>query len=188
MSAYKDAFLLTSTDCRARLTAAADLLAESKAVVVLDNTVAFRPDADKILCEVIASGSLAPEEQIEAAKCLLRASTLGSLISQEHTSGSWLTTTGPARWSCGGRANEPVDQAPHHDVLLRPPGFWKKRKIRAAAPTTNPGEHFLEKKEKNTPVRILQRPSKQSSRNHLVLHTYGYEQHEFLRLSPLTSP
>ena len=67
MSAYKDALRLSSTERGARLTAAAELLAERKAVVVLDNTLALRPDAHRILCEVIASDGIAPEEQVEMA-------------------------------------------------------------------------------------------------------------------------
>ena len=84
MSAYKDSLRLSSTECGARLAAAAELLAERKAVVVLDNTLALRPDADRILCEVIASDGIPPEEQVEAAKRLLQASTLGSMINQER--------------------------------------------------------------------------------------------------------
>ena len=66
------------------MTAAAELLAERKAVVVLDNTLALRPDAHRILCEVIASDGIAPEEQVEMAKRLLQASTLGSVVSQDR--------------------------------------------------------------------------------------------------------
>ena len=80
MSAFKDALHLTSVEQGRRLQLAAELLADGRAVVVLDNTIALRPGADKILCEVISAGSVAPETQVENGKRLLQASTLGDLV------------------------------------------------------------------------------------------------------------
>ena len=59
---------------------AAELVAEGRAVVVLDGIIALCPGSDNILCEVISSGNIAPQAQAESAKRLLRASTLGGLV------------------------------------------------------------------------------------------------------------
>ena len=63
MSAYKDALHSSSAEQGPRLQLAAEVLAEGSAVVVLDGTIALRPDSDKILCEVTSSGSIAPQAQ-----------------------------------------------------------------------------------------------------------------------------
>ena len=84
MSAYKHALHLSSTERGPRLQLAAELLAEGRVVVVLDDALALRPDSDKILCEVISSGSAAHQTQVESAKRLLHASTLGSLVNSQR--------------------------------------------------------------------------------------------------------
>jgi hypothetical protein len=76
MSAYKHALHLSSTERGPKLQLATELLAEGKEVVVLDGTLALRPEADKILCEVISAGSVAcflrtRRGQARAACCLL---------------------------------------------------------------------------------------------------------------------
>jgi len=80
MSAYKDALHISSAERGARLQLAVTLLAGQGPVVVLDDLLALRPDRDAILCEVIASGSLAPQAQVQNAKRLLQFSTLGGSI------------------------------------------------------------------------------------------------------------
>jgi hypothetical protein len=59
---------------------AAEILAEGRAVVVLDGCLALRADSGRILCEVISSESVAPQVQVQTAKRLLQASTLGPLV------------------------------------------------------------------------------------------------------------
>jgi hypothetical protein len=88
MSAYKNALHLFSAEQGPRLQLAAEMLAEKRAVVVLDGALALRPDSGKILCEVISSGSIAPQTQAEEAKRLLRASTFGSFVDWDRC--QWL--------------------------------------------------------------------------------------------------
>ena len=88
MSAYKHALHLSSAEQGPRLQLAAEVLAERRAVVVLDDALALRPDSDKILCEVISSGSVAHQAQVEAAKRLLQESTLGRMMDRERC--QWL--------------------------------------------------------------------------------------------------
>ena len=80
MSAYRDALHISSAENGARLQLAIELLASHGSVVVLDELLALRPDRDTILCEVIASGNLAPQAQVQNAKRLLESSPLGSSI------------------------------------------------------------------------------------------------------------
>ena len=84
MSAYKHALHLSSTERGPRLQLAAELLAEGREVVVLDGVLALRPESDKILCEVISAGSVPPQTQVESAKRLLQASTLGGLVDSQR--------------------------------------------------------------------------------------------------------
>ena len=88
MSAYKDALHVSSAEQGPRLQLAAEMLAEGRAVVVLDGGLALRPDSGRILCEVISSGSVAPQAQVQTAKRLLQASTLGRLVDIKHC--QWL--------------------------------------------------------------------------------------------------
>ena len=84
MSAYKHALHLSSTERGPRLQLAGELLAEGREVVVLDDVLALRPESEKILCEVIAVGSVAHQAQVESAKRLLNASTLGSFVDSQR--------------------------------------------------------------------------------------------------------
>jgi hypothetical protein len=63
---------------------AAEVLAEGREVVVLDDALALRPASDRILCEVISSGSAAHQTQVESAKQLLHAFTLGSFVDSQR--------------------------------------------------------------------------------------------------------
>ena len=78
MSVYKDALHVSSSEIGPRLQLASELLAGRGAVVVLDGLLALRPARDEILCEVISSGSLTPQAQVQNAKRLLEASSLGA--------------------------------------------------------------------------------------------------------------
>ena len=84
MSAYEDALRLSSAERGSRVAAAAEMLAERKAGVVVDGTLALRADADTILREVIWSEGAEPEERVEAAKHLQRASTVGGVMNLER--------------------------------------------------------------------------------------------------------
>jgi hypothetical protein len=81
MSAYRDAFHISSAEQGARLRLAAQILAEGAVVVVLDHALALRPVSEQtILCEVISAGSTAPQNQVEKAKHLLEVSTLSGFV------------------------------------------------------------------------------------------------------------
>ena len=56
--------------------------------MVLDGALALRPDSDKILCEVISSGSIAPQTQAVRAKRLLQVSTFGGFVDRDRC--QWL--------------------------------------------------------------------------------------------------
>jgi hypothetical protein len=92
MSAYKDALHLSSTELGPRLELASELLAGHRAVVLLDGLLALRPEGDEILCEVISSGSLTPQAQVQNAKQLLEASTLGGNVTRKKC--RWLVVEG----------------------------------------------------------------------------------------------
>ena len=88
MSAYKDALTISSAEVGSRLQLACDLLTSGEAVVLLDGRLALRPERGFINCEVISSGSDAPDIQVREAKYLFRQSTLAGSIS--ITSFRWL--------------------------------------------------------------------------------------------------
>jgi hypothetical protein len=78
MSAYKDALHITVRESAARVALASELLASGTGVVVLDNLLALRPEAGRIICEVIANGIASSKyaAAVEAAQALLKRSTL----------------------------------------------------------------------------------------------------------------
>ncbi len=89
MSAYKDALHIAVQESDRRALLASELLSSGRGVVVLDGTLALRPEPDRILCEVIATPvSLAKYRgAVEAAQALLKRSTIFKDISKPL---SWL--------------------------------------------------------------------------------------------------
>ena len=94
MSAYKDALHITPKEAGSRLSLATELLSGCKAVVLVADRLALRPMPDRILCEVItqvpeaARDPSAHQSEVESAKRMLQASTIGSLLEGQRL--EWL--------------------------------------------------------------------------------------------------
>ena len=83
MSAYRDALHISLAEAGPRLALAADLLAQSTAVVVLADRLALRPFDDRILCEVISASAIDErtyESEVSEAEHMLSQSTLKDLL------------------------------------------------------------------------------------------------------------
>ncbi len=94
MSAYRDALHIGSAERGKRLELAVDLLTQGKAVVVLDDGVAFRPESGALLCEVIADfgkDKYFYSRCIADAKLAVHSSTLWLAI--EHMRQQWLVVS-----------------------------------------------------------------------------------------------
>ena len=90
MSAYRDALHLDSKAAEQRLRVAAELLRTGEGVVVLEGSLALRPGAGRITCEVIddcLERQRSPSEYealVAAAKILLHGSKLAPFVSLDR--------------------------------------------------------------------------------------------------------
>jgi hypothetical protein len=94
MTAYRDALTIDESASDQRLAMAAKLLAGSDGVVLLNGTVALRPAAREIICEVIEpTGTVHRCEEedkvlVENASCMLASSRLAARL--PHRRLRWL--------------------------------------------------------------------------------------------------
>ena len=90
MGSYKDDLHIHVDESGPRFTLACELLSSGRGVVVLDNTLALRPEPNRILCEVIAE-SATPASfpvAVQAAQSLLERSTIPNILAGKAL--SWL--------------------------------------------------------------------------------------------------
>ena len=80
MYAYQYAFHIERLEADKRLQLAIDLLTNMESVVVIDDSVALHPDSQGITCAVILGGLAEPQSQVENAKLLLNASSIGPFV------------------------------------------------------------------------------------------------------------
>jgi hypothetical protein len=82
MSAYKDALRIAFDETGPRALLAAELLSTGRGIVVLDSVPALRAEADRILCEVIATPSNPANYQaaVAAARSRFSSSSLSNSI------------------------------------------------------------------------------------------------------------
>jgi hypothetical protein len=91
MSAYKSDLHIRANESGRRAELAAGLVSEGQGVVVIEETLALRPNGGELLCEVISRPSLdvaTYRAAVENAKALLASSSLAAATSSKKL--SWL--------------------------------------------------------------------------------------------------
>ena len=90
MGAYKNDLHIGVDETGPRYDLACELLSTGRGVVVLNGTLALRPEPSRVLCEVIAD-SVSPAKfpvMVQAAQSLLERSTIGNTLAGKVL--SWL--------------------------------------------------------------------------------------------------
>ena len=91
MSAYKNDLHIRANESRRRAQLAAELVSTGRGVVVIEETLALRPNNGELLCEVISYRSLevaSCKAVVEDAKALLASSSVVAATSSKKL--SWL--------------------------------------------------------------------------------------------------